>query len=338
MARPLREVLEDPEVVRDLQQHPATFRFSEGASLVVSAVHWPPHIEVEEDGDGRLAVAGPVANVLNILAHSFNFTYRIVTPDDGSWGATLPNGTWSGMVGQVSRQEVDVALGPFGITESRAKIVDFTRSFYFDDRSILVSKGVPEVDPWGFLFPLASTVWAALLAVLVVSWLAIVVLSHFPRDSGRFRWILDLLLLHLRIILHQDITMKLSGVRERLVVGGWLLVAMMVTWSYTGNLVSLLAVRHIPQPIQTIRHLVDDAGATVIMEPNTIVTDTISRIKSGDLKELNDLRFVGRVRYQHAKTFPTALDTLVRRQRHVIIGTSLSSELLIADVFDKTGG
>lgn len=75
-----------------------------------------------------------------------------------------------------------------------------------------------------------------------------------------------------------------SGVRLRLegtvgwreVVGGWIIIALMVNWSYTGNLVSLLAVRFIPQPVQTIRHLLDQPAITVIMEPNTIVTDTIS--------------------------------------------------------------
>lgn len=58
---------------------------------------------------------------------------------------------------------------------------------------------------------------------------------------------------------------------------------------------------------------------------------------SGELRELHELQFVGRVRYQHASTFPLALDTLVRRKRHVIISTSLSAELFMADIFTRTG-
>lgn len=32
------------------------------------------------------------------------YRYNVVTPADGSWGSEGPNGTWSGMVGQVSRK------------------------------------------------------------------------------------------------------------------------------------------------------------------------------------------------------------------------------------------
>ncbi|XP_071526290.1 LOW QUALITY PROTEIN: probable glutamate receptor [Panulirus ornatus] len=336
MARPLQEVLEDPGVIFDLWQRPATFRFKDGASLLVSGVSWPPHLHVLVRDDGSLSVAGPVANVLNTVAQSLNFTYRLVTPEDQYWGSKLPNGTWTGMVGQVDRMEVDIALGPFGLTEERSKAVDYTRSFFFDDRSILSAKGLPEIDPWGFLFPFTTLVWAALLAGLVTAWIAAVILGYNGWVSGRATWASELLLQHFQIILRQNITMKLSGVRERLVVGGWLLVAMMVTWSYTGNLVSLLAVRHIPQPIQTIRHLVDDSRVTAIMVSNSIVPDIISKIKTGDLRDLNDLKYDDRTKYMVFIDLIEAMDTLVRRGDHAIIATSLSIDGFIAGNFAKT--
>ncbi|XP_042243362.1 uncharacterized protein LOC121880270 isoform X2 [Homarus americanus] len=51
---------------------------------------------------------------------------------------------------------------------------------------------------------------------------------------------------------------------------------MVVTWSYSSNLMSLLAVRHVPQPLHTIRQLLDQSSTIVIMEPNTAVTDTLA--------------------------------------------------------------
>ena len=60
-------------------------------------------------------------------------------------------------------------------------------------------------------------------------------------------------------------------------------------------------------------------------------------MKSGELRELHELQFVGRVRYQHASTFPAALDNLVRRHHHAIIATSLSADLFMADIFTLTG-
>ena len=56
---------------------------------------------------------------------------------------------------------------------------------------------------------------------------------------------------------------------ERLVLGSWMLAMLVVTQSYTGNLMSLLAVRYIPQPFQTLRALLDDTGTTMVWEYGT---------------------------------------------------------------------
>ncbi|XP_042243361.1 uncharacterized protein LOC121880270 isoform X1 [Homarus americanus] len=112
---------------------------------------------------------------------------------------------------------------------------------------------------------------------------------------------------------------------------------MVVTWSYSSNLMSLLAVRHVPQPLHTIRQLLDQSSTIVIMEPNTAVTDTLANSKSGEFRELHNLREEGRVRFQHATTYPHALDTLVRRGDHVLITTSVQADLLISHLYLNTG-
>ena len=42
-------------------------------------------------------------------------------------------GTWSGMIGMVHRNEVDFALGPFGVRADRARAVDYTLPVYIGD-------------------------------------------------------------------------------------------------------------------------------------------------------------------------------------------------------------
>ncbi len=37
-----------------------------------------------------------------------NFTYQLGSPPDGQWGAKQDDGTWSGMVGQLERREIDM--------------------------------------------------------------------------------------------------------------------------------------------------------------------------------------------------------------------------------------
>lgn len=64
--------------------------------------------------------------------------------------------------------------------------------------------------------------------------------------------------------------------RERMILGSWILVGMVITLSYSCNLTSLLAVRRIPHPVQTLRDLLDNPSLTVIMSPNSIITATIA--------------------------------------------------------------
>ncbi|MPC44647.1 Glutamate receptor U1 [Portunus trituberculatus] len=336
MARPLPEVLGSPEVVNSLTQNPAIFRFPDGALATVAAVHWRPHIVVTPDSEGKLVVSGPMGNVLSVLAETLNFTYNVVSPADRAWGAEQPDGNWTGMVGQVSRKEVDLALGPFGITYNRTKFVDFTESLFFDARGILSRKGTPEIDPWGFLYPLTGSVWAAVAAALAVVWLVMMMVGRRPGGVVSVSWAAEVFLQNVRVFFNQGLTGVVLGYGGVVMLSSWVVVAAVVFWSYTGTLTSLLAVRHIPQPIQTLRDLLDDSAVSVIMLPMTIVTDTISRMKSGELRELHELKFVGRVRYERTSAFREMLETVVRHEGYSILDTSLTLDLLIAGDFLKT--
>lgn len=72
------------------------------------------------------------------------------------------------------------------------------------------------------------------------------------------------------------VTMKVEGVALRAVVGGWVLVAALLAWSYGGLLVSVMTVRRVPRPIQTARDLLDHSRARVIMRANTAYTDLMA--------------------------------------------------------------
>lgn len=51
--------------------------------------------------------------------------------------------------------------------------------------------------------------------------------------------------------------------------GGWMLLMLVLTLSYSGNLMSLLAVRYIPQPFQTLNQLLDQPATSMIWEYDT---------------------------------------------------------------------
>ena len=49
--------------------------------------------------------------VFSSLQEILNFTFTIEKPTDGEWGVLQKDGSWSGMVGMLANQEID--LGTF---------------------------------------------------------------------------------------------------------------------------------------------------------------------------------------------------------------------------------
>ncbi|MPC15309.1 putative glutamate receptor [Portunus trituberculatus] len=344
MVHPLWEVLKDPRVLRDMVQNPETFRFPNGASLVVAAAAWPPHVLFEPPPDGKAerrsctsVIKGPMANMINILAETLNFTYMLVQPLDKAWGSRLPNGSWTGMVGMVSRQEADLALGPFGQTESRTQAVDFTPSFFFDHRCLMGSKSVPEIDAWSFLYVLAPTLWAGLVGACLVVWTATMLLSLAPqRDSHRWRSGQTLFRL-VQIIMNQDIAWESLGWHERGVLGGWVVVVAVIGWAYGSHLTSLLAVQHTPTPIQSFQDALHQPGLNVIMRPDTILAEAIIGGTSKEVQDLRLLQAVGRLRQWGGSLFDEDLHDQLKEGNSVLVTTSLFADELIALDFKSTG-
>ncbi|XP_063872474.1 probable glutamate receptor [Scylla paramamosain] len=119
-------------------------------------------------GGVRVEFKGFMVTVVNYLAQGLNFSYTFKRPPDGSWGAKIQNGSFTGMLGQVHREEVHFGLGPFSINAARYEAVDFTWPVSFEEVKVFAGRGSPEVDPWGFLLPLAPWVWAALLSTFLL--------------------------------------------------------------------------------------------------------------------------------------------------------------------------
>ncbi|XP_047495517.1 probable glutamate receptor [Penaeus chinensis] len=334
----LNDILKKPDVLLRLKKHPETFRFTEPVSLVVTGGHWPPHLLITEGEErGSFTVEGPMFSLLETLAEAMNFSYTLTRPPDGYWGAPLENGSWTGMVGQIYRKEADLALGPFALTEARAEAADMTKAVFFDKLCIIAGRGRPESDPWGFLLPLTPSVWLALLLAMLLTCASFTALGERSADGTGLLRALGVLFMHVRALLQQGLRSDVRPARARLVVGGWLLAAMLVTWSYSGNLASLLTVRHLAQPIQELRDVVESEDTVVIMEPDTAFTELFAKTESAILRQIDAFKHINRMKYFPFEYFYDLMDVEVRRGDDVIITTVVSADLLFAEFFTNTG-
>ena len=45
---------------------------------------------------------------------------------DGSWGSLQPDGSYGGMIGMILRDEVEVAVADYLMTEDRFQVIDYS--------------------------------------------------------------------------------------------------------------------------------------------------------------------------------------------------------------------
>ncbi|XP_069190852.1 uncharacterized protein [Procambarus clarkii] len=492
-------------------------------------------VNPKEDEAGEkvmLQFAGPAADLVSYLAKGLNFSYKYMRPPDGSSGSKREDGSWSGMVGMVIRQEIDVAVGPFGVSAVRAEVVDFTVPILTDYGRILGARGRPEVDPWGFLFPLEPLVWAAILgALLVLPLTTLLMASCFSPNTHGHNYIVPPTSAFLRILLYQCISVEHScsahvtlknkhffivgevvgvvlttgfkgftvyvptfsdfhfrddllkfgftivvacgsdlqkdsstqvtavtfriclsvkikkckmgkwskyqeafqrswlkdpvfekwlaevkedgnkayckvcrteirahrsdlkkhsetlkhrqniseahpfvtwtavikigcsengysdiggyGARikrskqdiitpvdwwwERVVLTVWGLVTVVLTQSYAGNLMALLAVRHIPQPYQSLRDVLDDRSVITVWEQGSSNVQFVREAEFGIYREIAGLKEKGRLIYKPRPKFTEIIDTLVRRGDHILMDIDFSLKIYMSEDFTESG-
>ncbi|XP_071523938.1 glutamate receptor ionotropic, delta-1-like [Panulirus ornatus] len=309
-------------------------------------------MEVVEDpeapGGRRLIFRGALDNVVDFMSRSMNFKYRYVRSVERTFGSKKSDGSWSGMVGMVVRehdvvthlQETDFATGLFIMTPSRAEVVDFSWRLWTNDIRLLGARGRPEVDPWGFLLPLAPLVWMAVLTSLAVAPAIPLVLmkcvTHKAPGEGRS---LTDMFNFIRVLLQQDIAEEggSSWSWERLVLGVWMMMTLVLTRSYAGNLMSLLAVRHIPQPYHTLRDVLDDPSVIMIWQKNSAQAQYLRSVQSGTFREIADLESRDRLRFHTPAQFKESIDTLLRKGDYVFAEPATTLRNLIVQDFSRTG-
>ncbi|KAK8384771.1 hypothetical protein O3P69_014372 [Scylla paramamosain] len=122
---------------------------------------------------------------------------------------------------------------------------------------------------------------------------------------------------------------------EGLVLGLWMLTTLVLTKSYAGNLMSLLAVRYVPQPFQTLRDVLDHPSVVMIWQKYSSYEQLLRDSTSGEMREVAGLEKEGRLEFHTQVRFKEILDTLVRAGGHVLADAGNSLTKLIGSDFSN---
>ncbi|XP_071522288.1 probable glutamate receptor [Panulirus ornatus] len=304
----------------------------EGREIVVAANDNLPFIGLRKLDDGRLvAHSGIDVEILNTLSQFLNFTYRVVSPPDGQWGGLLPDGTISGMIGQVARREVHIAICEITITGSREMVVDFTTPYYLESVALVSRAPAERNRAFAVFSPFTKQVWLG----IAVSTLAIgPILAALTKMMAQYvTWpplhqTSDYSFNMYRSLVVQSNLIVSRNWPIRFVFFFWYLFCFCIYAMYSGTLTAVLALPAFEKPIDGLADLPEaaDHGFTLGVVRDSSIEFIFKEAQTGIYKKVWSL-FNHEDRSQSFFKYPDQGFEKITEKKFVFLNPQLSSEL-----------
>ncbi|XP_061185491.1 glutamate receptor ionotropic, kainate glr-3-like [Saccostrea echinata] len=268
--------------------------------MLVTTKWWPPFTErIQEDGK-TVDYVGYCMDLLREMGKALNFTYTVTEPVDDEFGRMLDNKSWSGMIGQLERREVDLMVATTSIRPDREKVMDFTLPFYYDTSTLLMKK--PDPNEKKLLILAKPLRWEVMLCtgvVLVVCGLFLCLTEHISpyyiihgnrgkQDFQRSFWYMFGALLTQG---GESVPKSPSG---RTLISAFWLFSIVLVGTYSGNLIAFLTVPLDKPPFNSLDEMIAQSeykwgtigGTFFVTWFNTSTVETLQAVWAG-IKRFN---------------------------------------------------
>ncbi|XP_039762086.1 glutamate receptor 3 [Pararge aegeria] len=260
------------------------FRIGTSAAVPWTMVKYDPGTgEPMMTEDGQPVYEGYCIDLIDKIAESMGFDYEVVTPKSGSFGRRLPNGSWDGIVGDLTTGETDIAVAALTMTAEREEVVDFVAP-YFEQTGILIviRKPVRKTSLFKFMTVLRTEVWLSIVAALLLTGFMIWLLEKYSPYSARNNpdaypypcrefTLKESFWFALTSFTPQgggEAPKALSG--RTLVAAYWLFVVLMLA-TFTANLAAFLTVERMQTPVASLEQLARQSRINyTVVESSTI--------------------------------------------------------------------
>ncbi|XP_075931735.1 glutamate receptor ionotropic, kainate 5-like [Anarhichas minor] len=248
-------------------------------TLIITTILENPYVMHKsnyQDLRGNDRYEGFCVDMLRELSDILKFSFRIKLVDDRVYGAPEPNGSWTGMVGELINRKADLAVAGFTITSEREKVIDFSKPFMTLGISILYRVNLGRKPGYfSFLDPFSPAVWLfMLLAYLAVSCVLFLAARLSPyewynphpclrerRDVLENQYTLgNSLWFPVGGFMQQGSEIMPRALSTRCVSGVWWAFTLIIISSYTANLAAFLTVQRMVAPIESPDDLADQTN------------------------------------------------------------------------------
>ncbi|XP_042891229.1 glutamate receptor U1-like [Penaeus japonicus] len=238
-----------------------------GLLVKCSTLQGPPHTYLKDSPDGSVKISGLYGDLWDILIHLLNFTtpyffrVRCERPSDKGWGI-FHNGSWTGMIGDLEREEADIAIAPLDITFSRSLAVDYTFPLSMEGYVIVIKRPTESSSKWkNYLREFTPASWIAVCVLLVLLTLSlVVVMKYAPRETTIT--LNDAVMVVSALIAQMGPAMKFDSLASRMLFMTIFLACFLVYNFYSSFLVSALTVRKTSLPFNDLSELYEKKSYT----------------------------------------------------------------------------
>lgn len=242
-----------------------------GTELKIFNFEQPPSVYYVYDSNQNIVDRiGEDMKILEILAKVLNFKIKIVEDVHGHrWGQTFSNGTWNGMIGSLVYDKADISTGNNFVEYSNYKYIDYTTPFSVENACFVTPSPRP-LSRWrSITLPFSGLAWASVAVSFLVAALLLHLISFasLQDESTKYEsWSFNLLYV-LGILTMRSPNTKPNHLPLRMYLAIIWVFAILISTSYSANLVSFLFVIQKSPPIKTLKQLADSSlrfGGTAI--------------------------------------------------------------------------
>ncbi len=222
-------------------------------------------IPAEEGGNATSKYTdyfGYEISMLKQVAKILNFSYVILNPADGKWGHVELDGTWSGLIGDVSVGAFDVIVSDIFIIYSRTQVIDGSVTFDMDYMAFVTPMPSPLPKFLALVQPFHAFVWTTLVASVFVCTAVMCLIARGrtrlvgDHDAGGWTSFSAPFWFCYRTLLYQSPASDRSD-GLRWVIGVWFAYCLVMSSSYSGALKAYMTTPTFTAAINTLKGVLD---------------------------------------------------------------------------------
>ncbi|XP_023243621.1 uncharacterized protein LOC111641652 [Centruroides sculpturatus] len=211
-------------------------------TIRTAVVPLPVLVELREEGNKIVFSGhGSIARLLLTIQEVLGFSFEIKIIKD--YGMNLKNGSWTGRIGSLHRNESDITV-PHAMSYQHSKLIDFTIPYWISDIIFCLRKGEQKSKLYAITYPFHIEVWIATIMTFFVGsiffYLIFNVSAKFYSDKKTS--LHDIVMaLFASFTNKENNIFQPAGESRKLLVIMWILAVSTLVYSYSGCLMSFLS-------------------------------------------------------------------------------------------------